>query len=305
MNLSNKVSRLWSRYRKKREIRSYCRSQAGSASAGKHILLMLLFLVGSVGVLGQAATFGQAMPQLFLIIAAFMVSLRIMTAWEDRQLWQICQAKTCEKEFNKRLERIPSAEVLHYLGEKAAASFGIRELAAAEQGLEGIYRGEKLVISYHHLEEDEVMETQAMLALLRECRKKEIGQVRVFVNTNFSPKARVLGDRFGINLRTYDGLQLRRFLMDSPIYPTPYEVEALIKRESDKRRRRLTILRKEAVQANKFIAYLVYCAVLFAMAWFKIGFAYWNLGFGLLMLVLALLSLRQVWPKKEEDLGFD
>lgn len=217
---------------------------------------------------------------------------------------KICQGRIAEAKFRKNLERTPPLEVLQQLGELVAQSYGVTDLQLNGNYLQGTYQGEKLALLFSHYEQDEVMTTQEMIAFLRECKQQGITQARVFVNTDFSPKAKGLGERFELELRTYNGRQLLRFLQESSLYPSKYEIETLIKEESAKRMRRLAILRREAVRGNKFFTYLVYSGVLLSMAWFRIGYLYLNLSFGLILLVLAFLSLLRSWPKKEEDTSF-
>lgn len=301
MNISNRVSRIWARYKKYRQLQTYYRSQFGSFGGGKYILFCLLFLAGGYYVLQQATTFRQVLPQLLLIIVVLIISLQIIVAWEFSQLRKLCREKLGEAEYRKRLEKTPLTEVLLVLCERISSSFGISALEVRDQVLQGVHQGEQWGVYFRYIEQDEVLQTQEMIALLRECKQKGITQVRVFVNTDFSPKAKVLGERFEVILKTYNGRQLKKILRDSPIYPSLYEIDTIIRRDSEKRLRRLVILKKEAVQGNKFFTYLVYGVVLLSMAWFGMGYTYWNTGFGLIMLVLAVLSFRKNWFKQDEE----
>lgn len=301
MNINKRVSKMWSQYKNYRQLRSYYRSQFDSSGGGKYILLSLLFLVGSIYVLSKAATFLQVLPQLMLIIVVLIISLQIISYWEIAKLKKLCRERTREVEFGKRVDKTSPAEILLFLRERIVNYFKIDLLEVKDQSLEGIYKGEKLGLYYRHLEQDEVLQTQEMIALLRECKQKGITQVRVFVNTDFSAKAKGLGERFEVKLRTYNGQQLKRFLADSALYPSLFEVDTLIRRESEKRQRRLVIFKKEAVRGNKGLTYLIYGGVLLAMAWYKIGYVYWNMGFGFFMLGLAAISLWQKWPKPVDD----
>ena len=170
--------------------------------------------------------------------------------------------------------------------------------------LQGTLDGEKLALAYRYYEQDEVMSTQEMIALLRECERQKITWVRVFTNTDTSVKAKGLGERFGLDLRINDGAKLLTLLQESPLYPTDFEIEAIIKKESAKRLRRLAILRNEAVRGNKYLTYFIYSGLLLGMAWLRIGFFYLNVIFGLVLLGLGFTSLVKAWPRKEEDTLF-
>jgi len=300
MNITKRLRKFWIARNSRRQLKAYYHQQCGGQGGAKYLIMAILLLAGSFSVLRQAATFVQAWPPIVLIIAALLAGLQLIKAWELAKYRRICQARIRINEFNRRLDGASRAEILHYLGDKAAGSYGMASLKIGRQALQGTYQGEKLAIYYFHLEQDEVLATQTMVGLLRDCRQKGVGQVRVFVNTDFTPKAKGLGERFEIKLRTYNGQQLVSFLADSPLCPSTYEVESIIKRESAKQQRRLAILRREAVRGQKGLTYLIYGGVLLNMAWFKIGYPIWDLGFGLLMLALAMLSLRQNRAQEEE-----
>lgn len=300
MNIGRKLLKSWQSWKSRRRLHSFYRKQCGNPGGAKYVLAAVILSAGLMAVFREASTFSQALPRLGLVLLAVLALLQLVGRWEIAQARKQCRERFAAAEFKKRLEQTPPSEILKCLGQKISQSYGFILQEVKDDVLLGLYEGEKLALYYRHLEQEEVLQTQDMIALLRECRQQNISEVRVFVNTDFSPKAKGLGERFGVNLRTYNGEQLRFFLVDTRLYPTIYEVDALIKKESEKQLRRLLILRKEAVQGNKFFVYLIYGGVLLGMAWFKIGYYYWNLSFGLVMLALALLSLRAAWPRKEE-----
>jgi len=200
MIISHRLKRAWERARTNRQLRSYYQSLSGKSGVEKYLLGILLFILGSFYILFNSATLGQSLPQVFLLFLVIVTGWRIMTVRETARLRRLCQERIGEAEFKKRLERTSPAQVLQYLGEKAADSFGAIDLVLQEEKLVGSYQGEKIAIFYQYLEADEVLSTQEMIVMLRWCRQQEIPQARIFVNTDITPKAKGLGERFNLRL---------------------------------------------------------------------------------------------------------
>ncbi len=304
MNIRLKAKKAWDRYRNYRQLRSYYRSVLGKGGGEKNLLSLLLFFLGSLFIFQASDTLGQSLPGIFFLIVIILIGRQFWSFAETGRMRKICQQQIARKEFLKRLERASSSEVLQYLAEKIVQEYDVTELEMKDNYLQGTLDGEKLALAYRYYEQDEVMSTQEMIALLRECERQKITWVRVFTNTDTSVKAKGLGERFGLDLRIYDGAKLLTLLQESPLYPTDFEIEAIIKKESAKRLRRLAILRNEAVRGNKYLTYFIYSGLLLGMAWLRIGFFYLNVIFGLVLLGLGFTSLVKAWPRKEEDTLF-
>ncbi len=304
MNIRLKAKKAWDRYRNYRQLRSYYRSVLGKGGGEKNLLSLLLFFLGSLFIFKASDTLGQSLPGIFFLIVIILIGRQFWSFAETGRMRKICQQQIARKEFLKRLERASSSEVLQYLAEKIVQEYDVTELEMKDNYLQGTLDGEKLALAYRYYEQDEVMSTQEMIALLRECERQKITWVRVFTNTDTSVKAKGLGERFGLDLRIYDGAKLLTLLQESPLYPTDFEIEAIIKKESAKRLRRLAILRNEAVRGNKYLTYFIYSGLLLGMAWLRIGFFYLNVIFGLVLLGLGFTSLVKAWPRKEEDTLF-
>lgn len=304
MNIRLKAKKAWDRYRNYRQLRSYYRSVLGKGGGEKNLLSLLLFFLGSLFIFQASDTLGQSLPGIFFLIVIILIGRQFWSFAETGRMRKICQQQIARKEFLKRLERASSSEVLQYLAEKIVQEYDVTELEMKDNYLQGTLDGEKLALAYRYYEQDEVMSTQEMIALLRECERQKITWVRVFTNTDTFVKAKGLGERFGLDLRIYDGAKLLTLLQESPLYPTDFEIEAIIKKESAKRLRRLAILRNEAVRGNKYLTYFIYSGLLLGMAWLRIGFFYLNVIFGLVLLGLGFTSLVKAWPRKEEDTLF-
>lgn len=304
MNIRLKAKKAWDRYRNYRQLRSYYRSVLGKGGGEKNLLSLLLFFLGSLFIFQASDTLGQSLPGIFFLIVIILIGRQFWSFAETGRMRKICQQQIARKEFLKRLERASSSEVLQYLAEKIVQEYDVTELEMKDNYLQGTLDGEKLALAYRYYEQDEVMSTQEMIALLRECERQKITWVRVFTNTDTSVKAKGLGERFGLDLRINDGAKLLTLLQESPLYPTDFEIEAIIKKESAKRLRRLAILRNEAVRGNKYLTYFIYSGLLLGMAWLRIGFFYLNVIFGLVLFGLGFTSLVKAWPRKEEDTLF-
>ena len=63
-------------------------------------------------------------------------------------------------------------------------------------------------------------------------------------------------------------------------------------------------MKKELLQKNKFKNYLVYGLILFILSWYGIGVVYWNVFFGVLLLIMAVSSLLARREQKEEEKVF-
>lgn len=305
MYFSKKLKKYWRDRQSARAIKNYYLNER-IGPAGEHwALFVLLAGAAIVYVFLQAVNFREVLGYSLLICMAFIAASILARKIELQELKAKCIERLGDGEFKRRLDKAYPGEVLGIIGQVLGQRFGLEEIKTTKEGLVGIYRGAKMAVYYRHLEEEEVMDTKNVMTILRNCRQQGIKQVRIFTNTDFSPKAPYLGERYEMNIVLYDGLRLKILLRETSLYPSPDEISNLIKKDSEKRHRKLSIIKKQAIRQGKTGSYLVYGGMLLSMAWFKLGYFYLNLFFAVLLFLLAGISLLRKLQKKEEEIVFE
>lgn len=305
MQISKKLKKYWRDWLSARMINSFYRHESMEPAGERWTLIILLAGAAAVYAFLKAANFREALGYTFLILLILILYIIMARKTELQGLQARCMERLGDKEFTKRLDKALPGEVLGVIGQVLAQRFGVEELKAEKERLVGIYRGEKLAVYYSHQEDEEVLDTKNIMSLLRSCRKAGLKQVRIFTNTDFSPRAPYLGERYEVNLGLYNGLRLKTLLKETVFYPLPDEVGAMIKKESEKRQRKLSIIKQQAFTQDKTASYLIYGAMLLSMAWFGLGYVYLNLFFSCLLFLLAGISLKRKLRKKEEAIIFE
>jgi len=305
LNLSKRIKKIVAEWKARKLIRDYCMGESGKKPGPKYLNYLLAFLVFGVFAFWMASGYGEMFRNLLLVTAALFVTAYIFNKKEYTRVVEECRNKLAEREFNKRLDKTTGEDVLRILRDKITDAYpAVRDLELKEDMLTGLYENEALAVIYRYVDDEETVGTRDVLYLLHECRRQGIKEVRIFTNGEFGKKAGLLGERYNINLRLYNGFTLKRFIKGSDIYPSNSEIETLLKRESEKRERKIALIKKEILQRNKFKNYLIYSIVLFMLARFGIGNFYWNVSFGLLLLIMGVSSLLLYREKKEEEIVF-
>ncbi|MFZ5753792.1 MAG: hypothetical protein ACOY3J_06085 [Bacillota bacterium] len=303
MNLFKACKKIWRNWRYHRMLRDYYWSQSQKPRGESIFLYLLGFFVALLFVFRRSATFREALLSLAFLFVLLVLTVNAVNRRKFAEIKGQCQQSLIEKEFAKRLENTPVEEVLHCLREEIIKKYPVQDLAAGEDYLTGNYKGEKLAVLYRHLNEGEVLETKDVVRIVRHCQQKNIEQVRIFTNRDFSPKVKVLKERYP-SLKVYNGDQLRGILKDSYLHPTTEQITAIVEKEISQRKKKLSILRNQALQSEKFFTYFVYSFVLLCLARLKVGVYYLNLIFGVLLLALAVLSIIRSTSPEEEEIVF-
>ena len=265
-----------------------------------NFILALLFL--SLFVFWRASGYGEAIRSLLLAWAALCLAFILINRRDDILGVKECKNRLACKEYRRRLDKAAGDEVLRVLQDSITTGYpAVEGLALKGDMLTGSYEKRRLGVVYRYVDEEDTVETRDLLYLLHDCREQGIKEARVFTNGEFSRKAVQLGERYGINLKLYNGSAMKHFLKGTSLYPTESEIDAALKRESEKRQRRIDVLKKELLQKNKFKNYLIYGLVLLLMSRLGIGIYYWNVLFAALLLIMAVSSLVVRREQKEEE----
>lgn len=303
MNLFKACKKIWKKWCYNRMLRDYYWSQSQKPRGESIFLYLIGFFVTLLFVFHHSTTFREALLSLAFLFILLFLTVNAVNRRKFEEIKGQCQQSLIEKEFAKRLENTPVEEVLHCLREEIIKKYPVQDLAAGEGYLTGSYQGEKLAVFYQHLNEGELLETKDVVRILRYCQQKNIDQVRIFTNRDFSPKVKVLKERYP-SLKVYNGDKLRVILKDNYLHPTTEQITAIIEKEISQRKKKLSILRNQALKSEKFFTYLVYSLALLCLAWFKVGVYYLNLIFGVLLLALAILSIIKSTSPEEEKIVF-
>lgn len=304
MKIGLRMKRILEQRRNKRRLREYYISRTEKPPSSQVFMNTFVFIAAALIVLWLSSNYRQVLLLLAVVYSMLLYGMVIRRRHGFARLEKECRMTTEEQEYKKRLEQAEQNEVLAMLKEGLMKKFPFVCLEIKDEHLEGFSRGEKMAVFYFPMAEEETLETRCVLNLLKDFRGQGFKQIRIFCGGTFSERAGELGERYELNLGLYTGRQLAKVLRGTGLYPTESETENLIKRESIKRQRKLDLIKKQALQESKPGTYLIYSLVLFMLAWIKIGPVYWNLFFGLLLLVLAMVTLIQRLRKKKEELIF-
>lgn len=295
-----KIKSRWAKWRSERLIRSYCLSMSAGSRGARSFNLFLLFLLSVLAAFWLAADLWQAGTNVLLVIMLWIPAAYLLRRRDDRELLKSCRAKIAADEYARRIDAAEPEDVLAALEKRICAAFPVRFFERKDYLLLGVYKEEKLAVIYRRRLNNDLVETRDMMQALYDARAQGAVKVRVFTNTEFALKAENLGERFGLEVKLYNGERMQKMLRESPYYPTEAELDTALKRESEKRLRRMTIFKKEALKKNKTRNYILYGLVLLVMGRFGLGNLYLNSSFALIMLVLAVLSFLNKENGSEE-----
>lgn len=304
MNIAKKARAKYNKWRETRLIRTYCQSQSDRPRGAKAMnsLLILVFL-SAVG-LWQAADFAEAGINFILIFIVWTFGIYMFGRKENLTILQNCREKLAGDEFAKRIDEAKAEDVLGALEKSISSQFPVRFFESNEDALVGVYGNDKIVLVYRGQLRDDYMETKDIMHILHNCRIIDAKKVRIFTNTDFSDKADLLGQRYGMDVLFYNGAALKKFLELSPFYPTEAELNTLIKKESIKMQRKIAVIKKELLKKNKTRRYILYSLLLIILSKYDMGNIYLNLFFALVMIILAALSLIMNQEAKREEIIF-
>ncbi len=305
MNLQKRIKKVYSSWIKKKMLKDYYLNQSSRPPGAKILHYFLVFCCLSLLAIWRAASYKAAMINMLLVFILMIAIVFIANRRRSKQLEDECRGKLSSREYNARLEQCSQHDILKMLMEKIEVSYPVLNMRITENNvLEGENKGKKIAVYYLYPGENGFMETKDIVGILRECGQNSINVVRIFTHGQYSNKAFSLAERYGIDLKLYDGDRLRAFLKDSILVPAQEEIDTIIKQEIQKRKKRREIIRKQMLQRKKTGNYLLYSAILFSMAWFKIGAFYWNIVFALLLFGLAVSSFVLKKSSAEEEALF-
>lgn len=298
------LKRFWQEYQKRRLLKAFYAHERTRPKSEKFFRYFLVLIGAMYLIFWKTETFDTALRLLGIIILTFICAYILTERMEMKYLEQKCRKNIAAEEFRKRVERAGWEEIIAAISEKLAEKYGVQKLCLVEDRIEGTYQEKDIAVYYCAKEADESVETRDIISIIKKCRRDGINEVRVFTNNEFSLKAKTLGERFDINLILYDGNRLKTLLHETSFTPLPPEIDSLIKRESEKRKRRIAFIKEQALQGEKYFNYLIYGSLLMVMAWFEIGIVILNLAFGSIMYVLFVYTLYKKVRKKKEELNF-
>lgn len=297
-----RLLRLWQDFKKKRMLKAFYARERTKPQGEKFFRYFLILLGAFYLVLQNASSlinaYFMATSVVFILTAAYILTERL----ELKHLREKCRKNMAREEFRKRLEQAEREEIMQTLAERLIVKYNVKDLSLADDRLLGSYRGKPLAVYYFGTEGEDAVETKELIAVIRKCRREGIDQVRAFTNNQFSFKAASLRERFELDLKLYEGSKLFELLKDTAFSPSAEDVDNLILKESENRKRKMAIIKDQALQGEKSGNYLLYGSLLFALAWFEIGSYYLNLVFGGIMYTLFFSTLLKRFSKKKEDL---
>lgn len=304
MNVMKKIKKTCQQWKLKRLIWSYCLSQSERNRGAKAFNSFLLLILMSLVAIWRSADFWYVGRNIIIVLFLWSIGRYIYNKREYQDTIKACKKKLAESEFIKRIEAAEHEDVLQALEKRICSLFNIRFFEKQEGSLLGVYGEEKLALIYRYQINDEFVETRDIMGILHDCRQQGAKRVRIFTNSEFSNKAGMLGERFGLEVKLYNGEQLRKFLEGSKFYPTESELDNIIKRESEKRQKRISIIKKELLKKHKTRNYALYGLVLLFMAKYELGNIYLDVIFALMMIGLALLSFIMNKGTRKEEVIF-
>jgi hypothetical protein len=269
-------------------------------NGARSVNIFLLFLLSCIAAFWLGGDLGQGLRNMLTVMVLWVPAAYFWRKKEDREMLKSCRTQIAAGEYAKRIDAAEPEDVLAALEKRICAAFSVRFFEKKEDLLLGVYQEEKLALVYRRRLNDDLVETRDMMQVLYAARAQGVTRVRIFTNSEFAKKTESLGERFGLEVKLYNGTKLQKFLKESPFYPSAAEVDTVLKRESEKRQRRLSIIKKEALKKNKTRNYILYGLVLLFMGKYGLGNLYLNSSFALVMLLLAVLSFLNKEGSSEE-----
>ncbi len=304
MQMTKKIIKIYSKWKKKRLTRAFFLQQNKKPTGENFFLYILVFLGLNIYAFWNAVTYGDLVVNISIASVIFLSFIWIYNKREYKSLVKVCRKNISEAEFKKRLETASHNDVLQALKQTIEINFPVKNLKLTNDYLEGTYGRDKIIIYYYFVEDGDVLEVRDVLALMKKYSNLDIQQLRIFTNGDFNSRVLNIKERYGIKVNLYEGEKLKNYLATSSFYPSLKEVNNIIENEIEKRQKHLSIIKKQAFRGNKFISYFSYSLLLLIMARYKIGFVYWNIIFGLLLLSLSFISLWYKLRTKEEKIIF-
>lgn len=299
-----RLKRIWQEYKKRRVLKAFYAMERKSPKSEKIFRYFLIFFSSLYFVFRKAATFNSVLTILAIIILALISAFIITERMEKKNLEQKCRKNLASSEFRKRLDKAGWEDILKAISEKVSEKYQVQDLKIEENRLQGFYKGQAIALYYCAMEEDERVETREIISIIKKCRRDGINDIRVFTNNEFSNKAQKLGERFDLNLVLYDGKSLKELLRETGYIPSEAEIDSLIIHESEKRIKRIALIKEQALKGEKYVTYFIYGTLLMVMAWLEIGIMYLNLIFGSILYGLFVYTLYKKISEKEEKLLF-
>lgn len=304
MNFVKQTKKNWAAWRARRMLNNYYFQDRGIPPGARFFRFLLLYLFLSLLILWKTSSFSQAAGGMALLFIIMLVVARYRYKKELELLKAKCHQGLVEREFTKRLDKKDEQQILELLGHQLAHIYPLMNMELVGDRLEGSYQGERIAVLYQHLGEGEIMETREVMYSVREMRQLGFKRIRVFTNGDFSVKSDLLGERYDVDLKLYNGVKLMQLLKETSLYPTEAEIEIMVRREMEKRNRKLYLIKRQMLQKSKTWNYLIYSLFLYVLTWYEIGYVYWNLFFAILMLGLSLWSLLAGGSKEEDEIVF-
>ncbi len=289
---------------KKKQLMDYCRAQTHTAPGVPLFNVLLIYVVLLFVISARTVTYIELLWRSGILFLSFVFILFAVRERTDKALIKKCRESLHNREFRRRLERCSQQEVLSILQESITRKYHIKDLRRTDKALEGMYNNESLQVVYIFAGENEVVEKRELVRILRACHERGIKQVRVITDGIFSKSAAALAEQYDLVLKLFEGKEMKKIISDSCLCPSDTELDAILKREAEKRERRFSILREEALQANKSRNYFFYGLTLLVMARFKIGFEVWNFLFGTILVIMAVVSFIKDKRDSKKELSF-
>jgi hypothetical protein len=291
-------------WKERRLLRDFCLSQERRPRGAGIFNHLLIFTATGFFVFHNTDTYRQAVCSMTLVFFILVVGICFLNKIKIRRLIAKYRQKLAEGEYNRRIDKADHHEVMEALKEEIGRMYSVNSMELQGDVLTGLYENEKTGVFFRYLVDGGLVETRDVMQILHYCRQHEIKKARIFTNGEFSHKASLLGERYGVDLKLYNGSKLKGLLRRSRFYPSEQEIDAILKRESANRQRKIAVIKKEMLDSNKYGQYLAYSAVLLVMDRFGLGISCLNLFFAVLLAILAVLSLINKQPRDEEKLVF-
>lgn len=304
MKVIKRINKIYRKWKKNRLTKEFYLTQNSKPTGESFFQYLIIFLGLSIFAFWKAATYQELLVNIGIVLLLFLCFRWIYNKIEYKSLVKICLKNISDREFKKRLSTAANHDVLQAVKQTIENNFLVKDVKIQNGYLEGIYGEDKVAVLYYYVEDDDIVEVRDILALMKEYSQMGIQQLRIFTNGDFNSRVLNITERYGIKVRLYNEEKLRKYLMTSAFYPSLKEANSIIDCEIEKRQKRLSVIKKQAFQGNKFISYFSYSLLLLMMARFKIGFVYWNIIFGILLLGLAFISLGEKIKDKEEKIIF-
>lgn len=289
---------------KNKQLMDYCRAQTHTPPGVPLFNVLLIFVVLLFAVSARTVTYIELLWKSIILFLSCVFTLFAVKERDNKALIKKCRESLHNREFRRRLERCSQQEILSILQESITRKYHVKDLRCTDKALEGEYNKEKLQVVYVFAGENEVVEKRELFRVLRACHERGIKQVRVITDGVFSKNTAALAEQYDLVLKLFEGKEMKKIVSDSCLCPSDTELDAILKHEAEKRERKFSVLREQALQANKSRNYFFYGLILLAMTRLKIGFESWNLLFGTILVIMAVVSFIKDTRDTKKELSF-